>query len=53
MNDGAVVLVRIPPSERARLSMDYLGLSPRTAAGRYAVSDGASQVTRRTCPTNG
>ncbi|HEY5197488.1 MAG TPA: hypothetical protein VIJ51_10730 [Solirubrobacteraceae bacterium] len=49
VNDGAVVQVRIPASERTRLSLDYLGLSPRTAAGRYAVADGASQVTFHSC----
>lgn len=49
VTNGKVARVSIPAAERTRLSMDYTGLQPRTAAGRYAVADGASEVTFHAC----
>jgi hypothetical protein len=49
VTNATTARVRIPASETGRLSLDYTGLQPRNAAGRYAVSDGASQVTFHGC----
>jgi len=49
VTDGSLARVGIPASEGERLSLDYTDLQPRTAAGRYRVSDGAQQVTFRAC----
>jgi hypothetical protein len=50
VNDGATVTISVPPDERRRLSLDYTYIRPRTAAGRYRVADGTSEVTFHACP---
>jgi hypothetical protein len=49
LTDGTTARVQIPANESRRLSLDYTGLQPRNAAGRYNVSDGASRVTFHAC----
>jgi hypothetical protein len=50
---GSSIIVSIPRRERARLSLDYTNLSPRSVRGDqralFRVSDGASSVTFRPC----
>jgi len=52
VNAGTVVRVRIPASERMRLSLDYTYIQTgrNTSQGTYfRVADGASQVTFKAC----
>ena len=52
VNAGTVVRVRVPASERTRLSLDYTYIQTgrNTSQGTYfRVTDGASQVTFKAC----
>lgn len=47
VNPGQDVTVTVPRRERARLSLDYTSIAPRS---RFRLSDGSSSVTFKPCP---